>query len=113
MWNGHPIFKYGFVDHLDKDDDNEGILESKTDGHEDGDGILNIYDKDDDNDGIPDFLSLLLSFNLPPNLRDFLSFYIIFHFRFGMIKNKRSDRTERTFKETTKSPKISKNKRKI
>ena len=80
MWNGHPIFKYGFVDHLDKDDDNEGILESKTDGHEDGDGILNIYDKDDDNDGIPDFLSLLLSFNLPPNLRDFLSFYIIFHF---------------------------------
>ena len=34
---------------------------------------------------------LLLSFILPPNLRDFLSFYIIFHFRFGMIKDKRSD----------------------
>ena len=39
-----------------------------------------------------DVISLLLSFNLPPDLRDFPSFYINFHFRFGMIKDKRSDR---------------------
>ena len=40
------------------------------------------------------YISLLLSFILPPNLRDFLSFYIIFYFRFGMIKDERSDRRE-------------------
>ena len=45
MWNGHPIFKYGFVDHLNKDDDNEGILESETDDQEDKDGIPDFLEQ--------------------------------------------------------------------
>ena len=32
------------------------------------------------------FLSNVATLNMPTNLRDFLSFYIIFHFRFGILK---------------------------
>ena len=42
----------GVPDHLDNDDDNDGILDDQEDA--DGDGVPDVVDNDDDNDGIPD-----------------------------------------------------------
>jgi len=42
----------GVPDHLDNDDDNDGIPDNQEDA--DGDGVPDHMDNDDDNDGIPD-----------------------------------------------------------
>lgn len=48
----------GVPDHIDLDDDNDGILDSVEDENSDGDGDPTTNPTDTDSDGIPDYLDL-------------------------------------------------------
>ncbi|MFM2586761.1 Ig-like domain-containing protein [Vibrio sp. TBV020] len=57
--NGEDYDQDGVANHLDKDDDNDGIADIKEQGGDrDGDSIQDYFDRDSDNDGLPDRIEM-------------------------------------------------------